>query len=1625
MSYSSAASFPSPPSHHTENIAADVGLGQGDAAGNSLADGADNVSEAVWERVGDNESEQYQTMYNELDDLRQHMDATYNLTQIVDDLGGLPAGMRLSANIRGISIGELCRALIIKYGYLWLRGLFLYATVRDVHVCSIDSEAGDLRFNTYMQDTNVRHVPLWKVLPVEPIRYNMQPQVGGTLAEHIEGIKRLFRVRLNFMFGMIDEHHVSELSGSDVANFFLLDDVAIIRRNAPPTYFDTRLSPIRTGGFGEIIAHNEIFAFSLGQFAVEYKKQLELLHPRSVVDSVEDHTAFLLHLLQQVNAWPPGQPCIFSVVVPGGVGCCVDNCIDASIHLANSKGLTNIPLPLSSDNWSSHIRAEAKRVYVVERLAKEAARVNKRKRTSSAFDVDYFTRKYNKEFEDATKLGYSFYFLRYIKDAAYNLYNIEPRVFYERFEELTPNNDEAEMRMSRRIREIIPVDRGASAMLHIPMLRINSVGEVHRHYPKSYYISKNKNQSYIDADSGHSGILHSIGIIPFLSEPIFTEKVFFKTLTVMIESFTKPFMAEARARSYGDYAITGEELAASVEYQLKRHEASKTTTLIYGNNKDELEEDEVVPQQIVYSNFIPRPLVIAYDIETVEMTNECVLAGAVPEKFLRLNPDTNKYEQINRQIPYMIQWVPVNLSDEGDLLRKKAEKFYRVENFDSFEGWDDYIYSDDNQATKKGWIVLDEVHLEYGGRRLGQCVEDFIENATNWAVLHGYTSVSAYAHNGSRFDSILIQAFNTRYPIARLLDVRGAVLSMRLKVPYLREDTYKNLSFSFGDTQRFLAGSLGALCKDFKVPTVWSKLDFPITRIDWRNCYTREIMDLVAPYGANDAYCLAFLITKINQMLCLNQNTNYDEDGELIINLDPTPFETLVASLPIVNLRTMAPPITQFCTIMSFVKRVLRCYIDSTIRTSLRPSSVDIPSLRHWIDMALVGGRVSAYAKMYKSSFFSQFLCAYLRDDTEDVKTIVQEAMVQDSTMVVLDMTSLYPSAMTQCPLPMGKIRSLSISEAQRDIDAIGCPVCEELMSLCPQHKLTDTNLSLRPFSIILVRNFQPGWVVRTGILNLVGRKIRPTTYKNNLGVPVQSDNFTKSESIDYSLETEEEATQRLWGSGEGEQWNVYGVTQAYSNIDLYWAQRCGFTFDIVGGMGWEMSACMSQLYQGLFDMRVAAKGAKNFSLQLALKNLLNGGYGVHCQKLINSLDKVVKMPEAIYDVDIKDQRVSQYMRDFHHAAFDSRYILKENIPLATKQSFVRAKMTTDMGDIKGGASPNHVGAAVLAWSRHLMNLVMVPVMTADPAAITYTDTDSMAMQQSMYTHLREGRPHLFDDRGITLGTFKNDHSDHFPNARVLFSAMGGKKVKMHVVACPDTGKIKICNTFKGYMVEGTDNEGRKYSADRAMHGIATSLLDILYDLAPAPHVGTRWTRDLSTGVRIEKGVEVQSTTQAYLNHSAAFLPMIRPNSDLVVVCVPHGANECHGSFKTKNFDFEHWREYMETRLPRQQMTKFLAKYYDQKDEFYMGLDVEEWIRQNDIIDGATLVVPPSPEGEQGDPNSSFAQQYLVELEHDSPIHMPFESTLASDEEGEFRLSDGDFDFDLDDDIGSPLLFDL
>jgi hypothetical protein len=609
----------------------------------------------------------------------------------------------------------------------------------------------------------------------------------------------------------------------------------------------------------------------------------------------------------------------------------------------------------------------------------------------------------------------------------------------------------------------------------------------------------------------------------------------------------------------------------------------------------------------------------------------------------------------------------------------------------------------------------------------------------------------------------------------------------------------------------------------------------------------------------------------------------------------------------------------------------------------------------------------------------------------EGCKLHIQTAIANQDTKICLDMTSLYPSAMKSCPLPMGRLISYSVAECQQIINSVGCVKCEDLMTLCEDHRFPSPNL--RPFAIILVKNMNPTDKAKEGLVNLVGRKIRPITFKQNKGIPVFCDNHKKSEGTSYTLETEQETTKRVWGNMptqpapapppsaqnpettgipliETTDWNVYGAIQSYTNIDLYWAKKCGFEFEIVGGFGWNMSTLMCDLYEGLFKMRAEAKEDQNQSLQLALKLVLNGGYGVHCQKVINSSEKVVDMPVEYHDCDIKDSRVLQFLRDHHHDTFDSRFILKENIPLPTKQSFIRAKIPTDLGEVIGGSSPNQVGAAVLAWSRHLMNLIMFPLMKQEDGAVTYTDTDSITISQKMYDFIAEKKPHLLDMTGKTLSTFKNDHSDIFPNGRIIFSALGGKKVKMHLVACPDTGNLKICNTYKGFMTDTTDEEGNKYTPDKAGYLLSSALLDILYDGKPKPHCGTRWTRSLGDhGVRIERGVDFTPTSEAYLSHCSHYVPVSMPphpfhdvlprpmteHTPLEIVCVPHGSTKIfpvhfpvfYPQKDEKSGELymgDAWRLYLDKhldgdpnkqRVNRNSLLSFFARYYSKKDGFY------------------------------------------------------------------------------------------
>jgi hypothetical protein len=1767
-----------PPSEYHATIKDQIGVGQGDAGGNSAAPNAQHLTGKLYEREGYFHNKEYDTRYEELRILREVSPGT-SLSQVVADIGAMPAGLRLRTDIRGISIGELAEELRKRYGENFLRGLFIYASVRDVHLSVEGGDGGDEDdgageglmptrvFNRYIRDTLVKHVPLWKVLSVLPVITNPTTGekrffTGGTLDQHMAGMKQLFLERIVALEE--GEHFDSELSGSDVASFFLLENVSIVRRTRYPNYMDTRISPIRTGGFGEILPSHNSFTFNVKTFVDRFEEALKQKSPKTTTSKntstlTKWRKAQVLHLRTELYAlFDPlhcEKRCDFQLVVPGGIGCCVDNCVRLLLNLSLDKPLCYVSPPCL--DLVLKAKAAAKEDYVQERM-----NVNSKKRMRNG-DASTLTLqdRFQNDFDSHTKNGYSSYFFRYVRVALLKTCKVNARILYERFENIGPRvGDGLLLRESwgglqtsqrRRLLELAPevkteaVEEGKDNKLgrtNMLMFRIDLRGYIHHHKPKSSSIYGEVED---DIESTGGGVLHAVGVHPYIPFAVLKDKYVLKVLFDLIEEHTIPLMVSSRGKAFGTKHVSAREIESLVLYQKKRHRACATKTLIYGTSEEQEdvlgEEEEIkeldlerrrekkvmrdkmtrrrrrggnitpgIPGVIVFAQkeFAQKILVVAYDIETVEMTQECVQAGLVPAKFLKFNPDVDKYEQLEKQIPYMVQWVPVNLSDEGCFLEKKV-KMKLLPRVDcpnpAFFEKDKWLQdSAGKKKFRKGWIVLDKAKIEYGGNVLGQCVEDFIEHVYQWATQHGYTAVKCYAHNGSGFDTLIVQAFNTRFPVAKLLKVRGSVLNMKVKIPITRTSVPdgvkrgKHFFVNFGDTKKFLTGSLDSLCKDFKLPEEWVKLDFPITRIDWKTCYRPEIKSMVAKYGENDVYALAYIIKQINRMLCLQPREviffgqeEYADWGKTLsyVNehrVSSSSFETLsptdlffrkLDAMDIVSVHSARPPIDQFCTIMSFVKRVLHCHVqEQSLQLSSRinaptPFAVDVPALRHWLDMALIGGRVSAYCKVYASSHLADIMEAVLLDDMERSKFLIEEAVAMQDTMICLDMTSLYPSATRFCPLPMGGIFPLSKEDASVDISCIGCRECDKLMTLCPNHKLSNESppSAMRRFSIILVKNFRPGpYAKKEGFMNLVGRKFRPSTYKKTGGVPIPSDSFKKSDGLSYSLETPNEATERVWGSRppsllspsssssssfsafetENEEddddssfcplqqdpkdWNIYGTTQAFTNIDLYWADRCGFLFEVIGGFGWGISDSLGDLYEGLFGMRVKAKMDDNHSLQLALKLILNGGYGVHCQKLINSIDKVVSMPEDLYDCDIRDPKVVQFLRDKHQNTFDCRYVLKENIPLATKQSFVTAKMPADIGEVCGGSSPNHIGVAILAWSRHLMNLLMFPLMESRPGAVTYTDTDSLTISQESYDTLAKEKPHLMDPFGRTLATYKNEHSDIFPNARILFSALGGKKVKMHLVGCPDTGQVKVCNTFKGYMTEGTDLEGKRYTKDRASFDLSCALIDILFEGKPAPHVGTRWTRSMGEGggVQIEKNVQFQASTKAYLDHCGGFEILPSPcracPDALLIGCLPHGS----GRLTPRPCDYNdvfipqkaeeteelvlpfHWAAMLALRmdprggakLTQDYFKTFFAKLFSAKDAFYNG--GANWTRINQRIDFVQQnhAEPLSQErGEEEDEDMNY-EDFLLPIGE--------EEEEEEEEEGEEEEGYSPFDFD-------------
>jgi hypothetical protein len=184
---------------------------------------------------------------------------------------------------------------------------------------------------------------------------------------------------------------------------------------------------------------------------------------------------------------------------------------------------------------------------------------------------------------------------------------------------------------------------------------------------------------------------------------------------------------------------------------------------------------------------------------------------------------------------------------------------------------------------------------------------------------------------------------------------------------------------------------------------------------------------------------------------------------------------------------------------------------------------------------------------------------------------------------------------------------------------------------------------------------------------------------------------------------------------------------------------------------------------------------------------------------------------------------------------------------------------------------------------------------------LTYTDTDSLAVSEWWYRYMvsvsettcvEMGIPPLINLRGSALLTYKNDHSDYYRDPRVLMSAIGAKKVKMHIIGCPDTGELKVCSTYKGFLKQDTLESGDRLHPDSYQHTMAKGLLDILYDGLPAPYKGTRWDRGLGSGVSINRNIKVEGESYTYMGkHQGMAAIALKDSPSKVVVWAPFGVS--------------------------------------------------------------------------------------------------------------------------------------
>lgn len=985
----------------------------------------------------------------------------------------------------------------------------------------------------------------------------------------------------------------------------------------------------------------------------------------------------------------------------------------------------------------------------------------------------------------------------------------------------------------------------------IPLLRAESGSGFHNAYGRDMF----------------PGLLHCIALFPPRLSPILrkaeeiisteqnlgstVEDVQFGVLKTAIHTEIYKRLGEIFSLSRENSLQIGEsemQLRSIVQLQRQRmeecttfvpssHFTSANTSYISERARDVEREDAdlVSIDHEVNSEETKTVGIVVYDCETVENLRGC--QDRVSPFFRKEFPETEHNRDFRdaftipqSHIPYTVQWGIVNMTGNMNFLL---------------------------QSNHRGILHQNTVHICYGYERrlLGDCIEEFLHNMHCEAFSLGLRKVYCYAHNASGFDSYMILHFThskEKFKFKDILITSRGILSMEMEAILYG----KKVNFIFRDTKLFFNASLSDLCKIFKVPPAFCKTDFPIARVHARNYFQEAFTTSVREYMENDVWSLAYICRGINDII---------RDH-------------------ILHSRDQFLPITKNVTLMSLVTYLQRC--EFTRHKMPSPFAVDLPSLRNLISYANMGGRVLPFWRDYRSKHAIPILKSLYEDWNagnpnaqadfrQDMYKLIQDEL---SFGKVMDVTSLYPYAMSHYPMPTGLIRYFEEATSlfmNNVVYLLDCPACHARATLCNRHlpggeENLGKSIALGHFCFFVVR------------------EVKPPTYasrNNEASGLFQFANLCPRKTEDassllYSFETPEEYSFRTFGKRE-----LPSRVSCFTMFDLYWMHKTGWKFEIVGAFGFESTYIYRESLLNMFEERKKAKRMEREqdlpkSLSTMWKNVYNGGYGINARQDINKQHILCNEDETEDTLRAKcklnpDEIV---VRDVAHS-----------FQLANKQWLLKIKKHTDSAEYFAKQSPNHIGAAVTSASRHHMNLFLFSLSTHEYG---YTDTDSVFITGKAWKHMQKHTPWLIDESPeAAMGTYKNDH-ERGKNECVIASFMIAKKVKLHITL-DSTGEVFFHETFKGFNPSRNDAENsRIHTADYLLFQKVLAMTQIYFFGKLCDNFQqTEWRRSLSGGITIigEKPFDIDpavySTDNGYLLSEHTNVE----NGDRHSLWIPHG----------------------------------------------------------------------------------------------------------------------------------------